>query len=82
MWRQRLALAAGIRMRRKRSWMSSTNGKRRGPSKTMRLEHSCTWSRPVLLAQLDLRKEAAQKCKEGLDFKPHDPMVRATLEQS
>ena len=35
----------------------------------------------VILARLDLRKEAAQKCKEGLAFQPHDPMVRATLQQ-
>ena len=34
-----------------------------------------------LLAQLDLRKEAAQKCKEGLALQPHNPMVRAYLEQ-
>ncbi len=29
----------------------------------------------------DLYKEAAQKCKEGLDFNPHDPRVRGLLEQ-
>ena len=34
-----------------------------------------------ILARLDLRKEAAEKCKEGLALQPHDPMVRAYLEQ-
>ena len=33
-----------------------------------------------LLAQLDLRQEAAQKCKEGLEFHPRDPGVRSLLE--
>jgi hypothetical protein len=38
----------------------------------------------VVLARLgtDHRKEAAEKCKEGLAFEPHDPMVRSMLEQA
>jgi S1-C subfamily serine protease/thioredoxin-related protein len=36
-----------------------------------------------ILARLgpELRKEAAEKCKEGLAFKPHDPYLRSLLEQ-
>jgi len=34
-----------------------------------------------MLARLDLRKEAAEKCKEGLAFQPHNPGVKAYLEQ-
>ncbi len=34
----------------------------------------------ALLARLELREEAAQKCKEGLEFHPHDPRLRSMLE--
>ena len=35
----------------------------------------------LLRAGGDLRKEAAEKCKEGLAFSPQDPMVRSLLER-
>ena len=35
----------------------------------------------LLAARPDLRKEAAEKCKEGLAFDPHDPDLRACSQQ-
>lgn len=35
-----------------------------------------------VLARLELRKEAAEKCKEGLALQPRNPMVRALLDQA
>ena len=52
-----------------------------GPSKTMTWERRLHLVAAVVLARLDLRKEAAEKCKEGLAFEPHDPHVRGLLEQ-
>ena len=33
-----------------------------------------------LLGRLNLRKEAAEECKQGLAFEPHDPRMRGLLE--
>jgi len=35
----------------------------------------------IILGRLDLRKEALQKCQEGLAYQPHNPMLRASLER-
>ena len=35
----------------------------------------------VILWRVDLHKEAAQKCQEGLAFHPHDPRLRSMLQQ-
>jgi hypothetical protein len=39
------------------------------------------WFAAVLLGRVELRAEAAQKCKEGLDLHPRDPALRSMLEQ-
>ena len=45
------------------------------PEMGAKLHLAAAW----LLAQVDLRKEAVEKCKEGLAFEPRDARVRALL---
>ena len=82
MWMRRLAMAARNSDEAKKVVEDFDHWKKTRTFKDKEAAAKLHLIAAIILARLDLRKEAVEKCKEGLAFQPHDPMVRATLQQA
>ena len=83
MWMRRMALAARNPDEAKKVVDEFDQWKKTRTFKDREMGARLHLATALILARLgpDYRKEAAQKCKEGLAFQPHDRMVRSYLEQ-
>jgi len=81
MWMRRLALAAKNADEAKKVVDEFDKWKKMRTFKDPEMGAALHLTIALILARLDLRKEAAEKCKEGLALQPHNPMVKSYLEQ-